>query len=64
MTKCRVCDRDAVCFTELYDNDGVFRPDGMIGIYTVFLCEKHHKQLLHKVRGDLIRMRWDEEAKE
>lgn len=65
MTKCAVCDKEAVCFTELYDNDRVFRKtqEGP-GIYTVFLCEGHHKMMLRNIRNDLIRMQWNRAVRE
>lgn len=59
MTKCAVCEKDAMFFTELYDNDGAFRKDGKSGLYTLYLCEEHHKMMLRNLLNDLIRMQWN-----
>ena len=60
MTKCAICEKDAMFFTELYDNEKVFRNDGRPGVYTLFLCDELHRRMLREIRNDLIRMRWKE----
>lgn len=60
MTRCGVCKKDAVFFTELYDNDNVFRRDGKAGLHVLYLCKEHHIQMLHQVKNALIRMQWKE----